>query len=97
MGAADYSAAHMDTPTLPPMAELFTKVQLVERHSRLLTNSRLAWALRNRTQNGLTDAHAVFDSPCGELLIHEPAFVAWFVGLAGRAKPRAARRAAAAP
>ena len=41
--------------------------------------------------NGLTAA--VFDSPCGELLIHEPSFLAWFLGLSGRAMPRAGRRA----
>ena len=41
--------------------------------------------------NGLSAA--VFDSPCGELLIHEPSFLAWFLGLAGRAKPRAGRSA----
>ena len=44
-----------------------------------------------RTAAGAPD---VFDSPCGELLIHEPSFLAWFLGLSGRAKPRAARRAA---
>jgi hypothetical protein len=41
--------------------------------------------------NGLSGA--VFDSPCGELLIHEPSFLAWFLGLGGRAKPRAGRKA----
>jgi hypothetical protein len=35
---------------------------------------------------------AVFDSPCGELLIHDPSFLAWFLGLSGRAKRRAGRR-----
>lgn len=40
--------------------------------------------------NGLSAA--VFDSPCGELLIHEPSFLAWLLGLSGRATPRATRR-----
>lgn len=74
----------------PPTAELFTKTQLVVRHPHLLSANRLVWALRRRAVNGLSDA--VFDSPCGELLIHEPAFLAWFLGLNGRTKPRAARR-----
>ena len=77
-------------PTMPPTTELFTKAQLAARHSHLLSTNRLVWALRRRTVNGLSGA--VFDSPCGELLIHEPAFLAWFLGLKGRAKPRAVRR-----
>jgi hypothetical protein len=77
-------------PVMPPTAELFTKTQLAARHPHLLNTNRLVWALRCRGKNGLSCA--VFDSPCGELLIHEPAFLAWFLGLNGRAKPRAARR-----
>jgi len=77
-------------PAMPPTTELFTKAQLAARHSHLLSANRLVWALRRRTVNGLSGA--VFDSPCGELLIHEPAFLAWFLGLKGRAKPRVARR-----
>jgi hypothetical protein len=82
--------------TLPPTNELFTRRPLVERHPTLLNDNRVAWALRHRHTNGLNAAGAVFDSPCGELLIHEPAFLRWFLGLAGRTKPRAARRRAAA-
>lgn len=55
-------------PPLPPMAELVTKSQLVARHPHLLSVNRVTWALRHRATNGL--ATAVFDSPCGELLIH---------------------------
>lgn len=80
-----------DTP-LPPASELFTRKQLVERHSHLLNKHRIDWALRNRARNGLDACGAVFHSPCGEDLIREPAFLAWFLGLAGRSKPRAARR-----
>jgi hypothetical protein len=78
-------------PSLPPMAELVTKAQLIARHPHLLSVNRVTWALRCRAENGLLTA--VFDSPCGELLIHEPSFLAWLLGLTGRAKPRAGRRA----
>src|SRR6185437_11678330 len=75
----------------PVQAELPTKTQLVARHPHLLSLNRVVWALRCRAVNGLSAA--VFDSPCGELLIHEPAFLAWFLGLSGRSKPRTGRRA----
>lgn len=77
---------------LPPAAEIYPRRQLIERHPHLLSRHRLNWALRNRATNGLQAAHAVYESPCGELLIHEPPFLAWLLGLAGRAKPRALRR-----
>ena len=77
-------------PSLPPTTELVTKAQLVARHPHLLSVNRVTWALRWRAVNGLSAA--VFDSPCGELLIHEPSFVAWFLGLGSRAKPRVGRR-----
>jgi uncharacterized membrane protein len=80
---------------LPSMTELVTKAQLVARHPHLLSVNRVTWALRYRAANGL--AAAVFDSPCGELLIHEPSFLAWFLGLSGRAKPRVGRRAGRRP
>jgi len=76
--------------SVPPTTELVTKAQLIARHSHLLSANRVAWALRRRTVNGLSDA--VFESPCGELLIHEPSFLAWFLGLSGRGKPRAGRK-----
>jgi len=76
-------------PFVPPTTELVTKAQLVAKHPHLLSVNRVAWALRCRAVNGLSDA--VFDSPCGELLIHEPSFLAWFLGLSGRAKLRAGR------
>ena len=76
-------------PSVPPMTELVTKAQLVAKHPHLLSVNRVTWALRCRAVNGLSDA--VFDSPCGELLTHEPSFLAWFLGLGGRAKPRTGR------
>ena len=76
--------------SVPPTTELVTKAQLIARHSHLLSANRVAWALRRRTVNGLSDA--VFESPCAELLIHEPSFLAWFLGLSGRGKPRAGRK-----
>ena len=76
-------------PAVPPMTELVTKAQLIAKHPHLLSVNRVAWALRCRAVNGLSEA--VFDSPCGELLIHEPSFLAWLLGLSGRAKPRTGR------
>ena len=73
--------------TLPPTSELFTKAQLVERHPNLLSLNRLDWALRHRASNGL--AGAVYESRSAELLVHEPQFLRWYLGLTGRAKPRA--------
>ena len=72
-----------------PRKDIATKAQLVARHPHLLSVNRVTWALRCRAANGPTAA--VFDSPCGELLIHEPSFLAWSLGLSGRAKPRARR------
>jgi hypothetical protein len=34
----------------------------------------------------------VFESCSGELVVHEPGFLAWYLGLEGRAKPRSTRR-----
>ena len=85
-------------PSLPPTAELFTRRAFAQRHPNLLNDWRVEWATRNRATNGLNDCNAVFESRGsggeGELLIHEPAFLAWFLGLTGRAKPRALRNKA---
>ena len=78
--------------TLPPTNELFPQGPFVQRHPTILNTSRVKWAVRNRHKNGLDGA--VFESRGGELLIHEPAFLRWFLGLNGRAKPRAQRRKA---
>lgn len=86
----------MITPAaIPPTVELVTKAQLVAKHPHLLSVNRVTWALRCRSANGLSAA--VFDSPCGELLIHEPSFLAWLLGLSGRAKPRTGRRVGRRP
>ena len=85
----------MERIPLPPAAEIFNLSQLAERHPRLLPKSRLQWAARNRRKNGLQAANAVFESPAGELLFHEPATIAWLLGLVGRKKPRASRSRAA--
>jgi hypothetical protein len=34
---------------IPPSSELFPRHALVERHPNLLTQSRVQWALRNRS------------------------------------------------
>jgi len=78
------------TRAVPSTSELFTRRALVDRHPNLLSESRMFWALRNRVKNGL--AEAVYESKAGELLIHEPTFLRWFLGLSGRAKPRASPR-----
>ncbi len=79
----------MSVQTMPPPGELFTTKALVARHPNLLTKSRLEWCLRNRETNGL--ASVVFDTKCKVLLIHEPTFLQWFLGLSCREKPRRAR------
>lgn len=78
-------------PTLPPTTELFLPKQLVDRHPNLLTKNRLDWAVRHRDTNGLARANAIFDTPAG-FVLHEPAFLSWFLGLTGRSKPRVPRR-----
>jgi hypothetical protein len=85
----------MSPKILPPTSELFTRRQLADRHPGLLTKDRIDWAIRHREKNGLVASDAVFDSTCGETLIHEPALLRWFLGLAGRAKPRRFRARAA--
>ena len=94
--------AHITLPNvsrldIPPTSELFSKEGLVERHPNLLTYARVQWALRNRATNGLSSV--VYESKSGQLLIHEPQFLRWYLGLAGRSKPRASsvrRRSAGA-
>lgn len=77
---------------IPPTTELFSKPELVSRHPNLFTPARVEWALRNRATNGLGEA--VYESRGGELLVHEPGFLAWFLNLEGRSKPRAPRKSA---
>jgi hypothetical protein len=77
-------------PATPPTTEIFTRRELVERHPHILKNESVLWGLRNRDTNGLKAS--VFETRSGQLLIHEPGFLAWYLGLTGRAKPRAARR-----
>jgi hypothetical protein len=79
---------------LPPPSEIFSLKAMAERNPTLLPVGRLRWMARNRARNGLQAAGAVFDSPAGELLFHEPTTIAWLLGLTGRAKPRTPRKAA---
>jgi hypothetical protein len=80
---------------LPPMAELFSLKELSDRHPNLLPLNRVRWAARNRHRNGLTYTGALFESPCGEIIAHEPRFLRWLLGLSGRAKPRACKKQSA--
>jgi hypothetical protein len=84
------NAKHTNVVEIPPTTELFTRRQLVARHPTLLTEPRVAWALRKRRENGL--AAAVFESKGGDLFVHEPTFLRWFLQLDGLNKPRASRR-----
>ena len=77
-------------------SEIFAMRPLIERHPNLFNTSRVTWALRNRDKNGLAKCGAVFESKGGELLIHEPKFLEWFLGLSGRTKPRRLRKTVAA-
>lgn len=79
---------------LPPMSELYNVLQLSERHPTLLSANRLRWAIRNRESNGLAAAGAVYESPVGEFILHEPSTISWLLGLSGRAKPRRLRSSA---
>lgn len=72
---------------------LFSKQDFVARHPNLLTLSRVNWALRHRRDNGLDGVRGVYESLSGVLLIDEPAFLRWWLGLEGRAKPRSGPRA----
>jgi hypothetical protein len=83
-------------PDLPPTSEIFSKRALAARHPTILTLSRIEWAIRKRRDNGLEKAGGCFETMAGEEMLHEPAFLAWFLGLSGRAKPRRLRRRAAA-
>jgi hypothetical protein len=78
--------------TIPPTSELFDKHQIVERHPNLLNPQRIEWALRKRAENGLQAA--VYKTRAGQLFIHEPQFLQWFLGLRGRAMPRTLRKSA---
>ena len=94
---AHITSSNVPRLDIPPTSELFSKDALVERHPNLLTCPRVQWALRNRATNGLSSV--VYESKSGQLLIHEPQFLRWYLGLAGRSKPRASsvrRRSAGA-
>jgi hypothetical protein len=85
----DIAEAARIQPDIPRTSELFSKEALAERHPNLLTHARIQWALRNRATNGLSSI--VYESKSGQLLVHEPAFLRWYLGLTGRSKPRASR------
>jgi hypothetical protein len=80
---------HVPQLDIPPTSELFSKEALVERRPNLLTHPRIQWALRNRARNGVSSV--VYESKSGQLLVDEPAFLRWYLGLTGRSKPRASR------
>ncbi len=84
---------------LPPTSELFEVAAFSARHGQLTPLNRVIWAVRRRHKNGLAAVGGTFESPLGIVLIHEPTFIRWLLGLAGKSaprKPRAARQTAAA-
>ena len=91
---APIPAANVSSLSIPHSSELFSKEAMVERHPNLLNSARMQWALRNRARNGLSGV--VYESKSGRLLVHEPEFLRWYLGLTGRAKPRASHLARAA-
>jgi hypothetical protein len=80
----------MTTRAIPPTSELFPATDFVARHPSILTLNRVKWAARNRAINGASSAF--YDTRGGELLVHEPEFLRWFLRLDGRSKPRASAR-----
>ena len=78
------SPASVSSLSIPPTSELFSKDAMVERHPNLLNPARIQWALRNRSG-------VVYESKSGQLLVHEPEFLRWYLGLTVRAKPRSSR------
>jgi len=79
-------------PDLPPINELFPRREFAARHPNILNPSRVEWALRKRRSNGLAATGGVYEARSGELLIREPVFLQWFLGLSGRTAPRRLRR-----
>ena len=76
--------------------ELFNIRDFAKRHEKLMPVNRVLHAARNRETNGLIEAGAIYKSAVGELIIHEPSMLQWFLGLRGRAKPRRVRKQRAA-
>ena len=84
---ANRAFAQLRSSSVPPTSELCSKQELVKRHPHLLTLSRVQWALRNRLSNGLESV--VYKCKSGRLVVHEPEFMRWYLGLTGLSKPRA--------
>jgi len=78
------SPASVSSLLIPPTSELFSKDAMVERHPNLLNPARIQWALRNRSG-------VVYEWKSGQLSVHEPEFLRWYLGLTVRAKPRSSR------
>jgi hypothetical protein len=82
-----YITSNVPRLDIRPTSELFSKEALVGRRPKLLTYPRAQWALRNRVRNGLSPA--AYESKSGQLLVREPEFLRWYIGLTGRSKPGA--------
>ena len=76
------------------LAKDYTETVLAEfdEKERATRMRQLNWWAEQFAGLALAEITPVYNSPGGELLIHEPSFLAWFLGLGGRARPRAGRR-----
>jgi len=83
---SDTAEAGRIQPDIPPLSELFSKEALVERHPNLLTHPRIPRASRTRATDGLSSV--VYESMSGQVLVHEPGFLRWYLGLTGRSTTR---------
>jgi hypothetical protein len=82
----------MRTIDQPPVEELFPVRVFAARHPHFLNESKVRWAIRNRSTNGLQQVGAIFETRAGAFLVHEPTFIRWFLGLEGRSRPRCSPR-----
>lgn len=62
-------------PTVLDLSEYDTVDELVERHPEKFTRNQLEWVLRNRDENGLSDAVVKIGK---RRYIHRPRFTRWF-------------------
>ena len=57
------------------LSEFDTVDELVERHPDKFTRNQLMWILRNREENGLSDAVVKLGK---RIYVHRPRFTRWF-------------------
>ena len=82
--------ARSSSAQVPPLDHLFSIEELVARNPHILKESSIRWAARNRFENGAEEAF--YKTQSGQLLVNEPVFMAWYLNLESRNRPRAPRR-----